>query len=82
MLATKQLTVAIDFHSEERNTMEVNGYRQLSGYQHYSKYLFFLFFKRRKTIKQIWNRRRVMDDRIFILAELSLYGLHVFNWSK
>ncbi len=44
MLATKQLTVAIDFHSEERNTMEVNGYRQLSGYQHYSKYLFFLFF--------------------------------------
>ncbi len=44
MLATKQLTVAIDFHSEERNTMEVNGYRQLSGYQHYSKYLFFPLF--------------------------------------
>ncbi len=31
MLVTKQLTVAIDFHSMENNTMEVNGYRQLIG---------------------------------------------------
>ncbi len=38
MLATKQLTVAIDsivfFH-----TMEVNGYHQLLGYHHSLKYL-------------------------------------------
>ncbi len=32
MLVTKQLTVAIDFHSMEKNTMEVNGCRQLFGY--------------------------------------------------
>ncbi len=28
-----------DFHSMEKNTMEVNGYQQLFGYQHSSKYL-------------------------------------------
>ncbi len=28
MLVTKQLTVAIDFHSMEENSMEVNGYHQ------------------------------------------------------
>ncbi len=31
MLVTKQLMVAIDFYSMEKNTMEVNGYRQLEG---------------------------------------------------
>ncbi len=30
MLVTKQLTVAIDFNSIGKNTMEVNGYHQLS----------------------------------------------------
>ncbi len=39
MLVTKQLTVAIDFHSMETDIMEVNGYRQLFSYQHSSKYL-------------------------------------------
>jgi len=29
----------IDFHSREKNTMEVNGVHQLSGYRHSSKYL-------------------------------------------
>ncbi len=29
MLVTKQLMVAIDFHSMEKNTTEVNGNRQL-----------------------------------------------------
>jgi len=33
MLVTKQLTVAIDFYSrKKKNTMEVNGYCQLSGW--------------------------------------------------
>ncbi len=31
MLVTKQLTVAIDFHSIFFYTIEVNGYRQLFG---------------------------------------------------
>ncbi len=31
-IVTKQLTVAIDFHSMIRNTMEDNGYRQLFGH--------------------------------------------------
>ncbi len=34
MLVNTQFTVAIDFHSMEKNTMEVNGYRKLFGYQH------------------------------------------------
>ncbi len=34
MLVTKLLPVAIDFHSMEKNTAEINGYRQLFGYQH------------------------------------------------
>jgi len=40
MFLIKQLSVAIDFHSMEKNTMEINGYRQLFVYQHSSKYLF------------------------------------------
>ncbi len=36
---TKQVTAAIDFHSMGKNTMEVNGYQQMFGYQHSSKYL-------------------------------------------
>jgi len=36
-----QFAAAIDFHSMEKNTTEVNGYRQLFDYQHSSKYLLF-----------------------------------------
>ncbi len=36
MLVTKQLLVAIDFHSLEKNNMEVNGYGQLFGYPEFS----------------------------------------------
>ncbi len=39
MLVAKELTVAIDFCSMEKTTMEANGYYQMFGYQHYSKYL-------------------------------------------
>ncbi len=35
----KLLLVPTDFHSRERNTMEVNGDYQLFDYQHSSKYL-------------------------------------------
>ncbi len=44
MLETEQLTVAIDFHSMEINTIEVNGYRQLFGNQ-YSSFV----YKQRNT---------------------------------
>ncbi len=44
------LTVAIDLYSMDKNTMEVNGCRQLYS----SKYLFFVF-KRRKKFKEVWN---------------------------
>ncbi len=37
MLETKQLPLAIHLHSMETNTMEVNGYQQLFGYQHSRK---------------------------------------------
>jgi len=40
MLVTRQLTAPIEFHSMgKKNTMDVNGCHQLSGYRHYSKYL-------------------------------------------
>ncbi len=39
MLVAQQLTVPIDFHSMEKNIMEVNGYQQMFGYQHSPKYL-------------------------------------------
>ncbi len=38
LLVTKQLMVAIDFYSIFNHTMEVNGYHQLFGNQHSSKY--------------------------------------------
>ncbi len=33
MLVTKQLMVAIDLHSMEKNIIEVNGYRQLKFFK-------------------------------------------------
>ncbi len=36
MLVTRQLTVAIDFHSISSHILQVSGYQQLSGYQHSS----------------------------------------------
>jgi len=41
MLVTKQLIDPNDFQCRKKNTMEVNGVQQLSGYQHSSKYLHF-----------------------------------------
>ncbi len=36
MLVSRQFPVATDFHSMEKKKLEVNGYRQLFAYQHYS----------------------------------------------
>ncbi len=59
MLVTKQFMIPIDFHSMEENTMEVNGYRQLFGYQDSSKY-------NRLCSTEVRNphRRCVNNDRI------------------
>ncbi len=64
MLVTKELTVAIDFYSIEKNTMEVNGYRQMFGYQHSSKYL--LLCLREKRFGTTWWC--VNDDKMFIFG--------------
>ncbi len=39
MLIIKQLRVATDVHSIEKNTTEVNGDHQQFGYRHSSKYI-------------------------------------------
>lgn len=49
---TGRLTVAIDFHSIFFHSLEVGGYRQLSGYTHLSKYIFCVQQKRETGLKQ------------------------------
>ncbi len=58
MLETKQLTVAIDFHSIFYHTMDVNSYRQLFGYLHSSNSLFWVQ-QLKKIIIQVWNNLMV-----------------------
>ncbi len=71
MLVTKQLTVAIHFYSMENNYMEVNGYRQLFGYQHPSNTLFCV--KQNKethtSFKQLEGQKKTDFS---LLGELSL----------
>jgi len=58
MLVTRQLMLAVDFHSRGKNTMEVNEPHQLFGYQHSLKYIFFCVQLKTKFI-QVWNIMRV-----------------------
>jgi len=51
MLVTKQLTAAIDFHNRKTNTIDVNGYCQLFGYQHFLKCLLLCSTKERNTYR-------------------------------
>ncbi len=53
MWETKQLMVAIDFHSIFFHTMQVNGYQQL--FANIFQTLFFVFNKRKQVI-QVWNQ--------------------------
>ena len=48
---TVDSSLAIDFHSIFFPTMEVNGFRQLSGYQHSSKYLLFTSTEERNSYR-------------------------------
>ncbi len=59
MLVTKQLTVAIDFHRMEKILSH-----QLFGYQYYSKYLLFVFNRRKKQSSLPPNAtENVLKDR-------------------
>ncbi len=50
----------IDFHSMDKNTMEVNGYRQLFGYQHSSKYLLLCLTEERVNYDGIFQLNQVV----------------------
>ncbi len=54
---TKQLMVAIDFHSIFFHTMDVNGYSQLFGNQLSSEYLLLCLTK--EKLIQVWNNSMV-----------------------
>ncbi len=66
MLVTKQLTVAIDFHYMEKNTMEVNGYRQLFGYLHSLKYFILCSTEDRDSYRSGIMGWGVNDERILV----------------
>ncbi len=51
--------------------MEVNGYRQLFGYQHSSKYL--ICVQQKQDNLQFWNNW--INDRIFILGDFHDFSL-------
>ncbi len=51
MLVTKQLLVATDLWNIFFHTMEVNGYHQLFGYQHSSKYLLLCSTEQRSSYR-------------------------------
>ncbi len=65
MLATKQLTVAIDFHRKVK--YYVNGYRQLFGCQHPSKYLPLCSTEERNSYR-FGTTSGWVNDRIFIFG--------------
>ncbi len=73
MLVTKQLTVAIDFHSIFFYTIEVNGFCQLFGDQYYSKKI----KKIKKIIKKqiILNKLADIRTPLTILTDVALHSL-------
>jgi len=58
MLVSRHLIVAIDFHCRKEDTVEVNGYRQLSSYQPSLKYII-LCSAEEKNFMEVWNNMRV-----------------------
>ncbi len=77
ILVAKQLTVAIDFHNMKKNTMEVNGYLQIFGYQHSFKYLQRNMFNIRRKLIQVWNKCRV--SKLWHLVVSYSFNLNSFN---
>ncbi len=70
ILSTKQLTVAIDFHSSE-NIMEVTGSTQLFGYPNSSKYCILCLTEERNSYMFGTTLGEKMTEFSF-LGELSL----------
>ncbi len=62
MLLTKQLTVAIDFHSMGKN-MKVNGYHQM--YNNKITILHIFFCAQQKKLIKVWNSLRLSKWNIF-----------------
>ncbi len=60
-----QLDVAIEFHCMEKNTIEVNGFRQLFG-THIRQNIFFC--TQQKKLVQVWNNLRVTKWLVFIFG--------------
>ncbi len=50
----------IDFHWMDKNTMEVNGYRQLFGYQHSSKYIILCLTEERVNYCRFFHLNQVV----------------------
>jgi len=48
-------------YEEKKNTMEINGCHQLSGYLHSSKYI--ILFDGRKKLIQVWNNMRLRMNK-------------------
>ncbi len=73
MQVNKQLMVVIYFHSmEKKNTLEVNGYRQLFGYQHSSKYRLVCSKEERNLYMFGTTWGWVNDDSIYIFGWIIL----------
>ncbi len=65
----KQLTVSIDFHRLSFQTMEVNGYQQLFGYQNY----YFVFNRKKKFgTTPVWSNMRVSKSWHFSFLEWTI----------
>ncbi len=66
MGVSKQVTVTTDFHSTEKNTIEVNDYRQLLVYQHSSEDLGLCSAQER-------NSHRFEGDGEYMITEFSFH---------
>ncbi len=59
--------VIIDSHAMEKNAMEVNGYRQLFGYQHFQKFFFLQQKKETHTCLDQHEGEKMMTEFTFPL---------------
>ncbi len=77
MPATRQLTVAIDFHSMDKNTIEVNGCRQLFAQQHSSKYIILCSTEEMHSYRFGNPFEWANDDNIFIFGWTGPLKVHI-----
>ncbi len=72
----KHLTVSINFHRLSLQTMEINGYQQLFGYQHY----YFVFNRRKKFGTTVWSNMRVSKSWHFSFLEWTILTARETKW--